>query len=127
MLPRAVAGGRLGPTLATQRCRRRATYHLRADPSREHLRTGAPYDGYLPARRLHALLANFPQVRPRRRQPRLHPASEARSYRELLLASEQDAMDEEGDEDDDNITSMYEPDFAALQEAVEAVEAGETW
>ena len=42
-------------------CRRRATYHLRADPSRGHLRTGAPYDGYLPARRLRTLLANFPK------------------------------------------------------------------
>ena len=40
-------------------CRRRATYRLRADPSRGHLRTGAPYEGYLTATRRRPLLANF--------------------------------------------------------------------
>ena len=45
-------------------CRRRATYHLRADPCSVHPPTGAPYDGYLPATRLRSPLADFQKHRP---------------------------------------------------------------
>ena len=44
--------------------RRRATYHLRADPCSVHPPTGAPYDGYLPATRLRSPLADFQKHRP---------------------------------------------------------------
>ena len=59
---------------------------------------------------------------PRRRRPRRRRRRHRRSN-----TSTRPGRHGRGGDEDDTITAVYEPDFAALQEAVEAVEAGETW